>query len=181
MVAGGVCRRRPPQTHALKRWRHLKKKILKSKILALRGAWQPPNPPAFTLQMRKSKAKRHELPKVRQPVKGEPELAFVPPVISFYMSFFFFFFLGPYLWHMEVPRLGGESELQLSAYTINTAMRDPGHICDLHQSSRQCRILNPMSEARDRSRILMDPSRAYYLPSHEANPPAHQRPLPPRH
>ena len=31
--------------------------------------------------------------------------------------FFYFSFLGPHLWHMEVPRLGAESELQLLAYT----------------------------------------------------------------
>ena len=29
--------------------------------------------------------------------------------------FFFFFLLGPHLWHMEVPRLGAKSELQLPA------------------------------------------------------------------
>ena len=34
---------------------------------------------------------------------------------------FFFFLNGPYLWHMEVPRLGVESELQLLAYTTATA------------------------------------------------------------
>ena len=39
--------------------------------------------------------------------------------------FFFFFFLGPYLWHMEVPRLGVESELQLLAYATAPAMQDP--------------------------------------------------------
>ena len=27
------------------------------------------------------------------------------------LTFFFFSFLGPHLWHMEVPRLGTESEL----------------------------------------------------------------------
>ena len=38
------------------------------------------------------------------------------------MNFFLFFvFLGPYLWHMEVPRLGVKSELQLLAYTTVTA------------------------------------------------------------
>ena len=41
-------------------------------------------------------------------------------------------FLGPYLQHMEVPRLGVESELQLPVYT--TATRDPIHVCDLHHS-----------------------------------------------
>ena len=57
---------------------------------------------------------------------------------------------------MEVPRLGVKSELQPPAYT--TAMRDPSHVCDLHHSPQQCQILNPLSEARDRTRILQDTS-----------------------
>ena len=57
---------------------------------------------------------------------------------------------------MEVPRLGVESELQLLAYSTATAMRDLSLVCDLHHSSRQCWILNPLSEARDRTRNLMD-------------------------
>ena len=64
-------------------------------------------------------------------------------------------FLGLHPRHMEVPRLRGESELQLPAYTTATAMRDPNHICSLHHSSRQRGILNPLSEARNPSRILM--------------------------
>ena len=46
------------------------------------------------------------------------------PKGSLYRSFahFFFvvvvfFFLGPHPWHVEVPRLGVESELQLPTYT----------------------------------------------------------------
>ena len=35
--------------------------------------------------------------------------------------FFFFGFLGPHPRHMEVPRLGVESELQLLVYTTTTA------------------------------------------------------------
>ena len=50
---------------------------------------------------------------------------------------------------MEVPRLGVESELQLPAYTIATAAQDPSCVCDLHRSSRQHKILNPLIEARD--------------------------------
>ena len=42
-----------------------------------------------------------------------------PPFFSF-----LFFFLEPYLWHMEVPRLGVELELQLLACTIAIAMWD---------------------------------------------------------
>jgi len=32
---------------------------------------------------------------------------------------------------MEVPRLRGESELQLPAYTTATATQDPSRVCDL--------------------------------------------------
>ena len=43
-----------------------------------------------------------------------------------------------------------------------TATQDPSHVCNLHHSSRQCQILNSLSEARDRTRILMDTSQAHY-------------------
>ena len=69
---------------------------------------------------------------------------------------FFFFFLGPHPRHMEVPRLGAELELHLPAYTTATATRDPSCICNLRCNVRQCWILNPRSEARDRTCILMD-------------------------
>ena len=61
---------------------------------------------------------------------------------------------------MAIPRLGVELELQLPAYA--TAMRDPSHICDLHHNSQQCQILNPLSEARDQTHILMDPSQIHF-------------------
>ena len=63
---------------------------------------------------------------------------------------------------MEVPRLGIELELQLLAYATATAMQDPSHICDLHHSSRQCRILNPLSEARDQTGNLVVTSRILF-------------------
>ena len=59
---------------------------------------------------------------------------------------FFFSILGLHLRHMEVPRLGVESELQLLAYTTATATRDPSRVCHLHPSSEQCQILNSLSE-----------------------------------
>ena len=68
--------------------------------------------------------------------------------------FFFFGLLGLHSWHMEVPRLGVKLELQLPAYTMATAMQDPSRICDLYHSSWQRGILNPLSEARDRTHIL---------------------------
>ena len=63
--------------------------------------------------------------------------------------FFFFFFLGPHPQHMEVLRLGVKSKLQLLAYASAITMWYLNCICDLHHSSRQCRILNPLNEARD--------------------------------
>ena len=54
----------------------------------------------------------------------------------FFLSFFFFF-LGLYLWLMEVPRLGVESELQLLSCATATAIPDGSHVCDLHHSSWQ--------------------------------------------
>ena len=63
---------------------------------------------------------------------------------------------------MEVPRLGVISELELLAYATTLATPNPSHICDLHHSSQQCQILNPLSEARDRTLILMGPSQIGY-------------------
>ena len=82
--------------------------------------------------------------------------------ISLVLSFFFFFFvfLGPYARHMKVPRLGVWSELQPLAYT--TAVPDLSHICSLDHSSWQHWILNPLSEARDWTRILMHPSQIHF-------------------
>ena len=58
----------------------------------------------------------------------------------------------------EVPRLGVESELQLLSYTAATAMQDPSRVIDLHHSSEQRQILNPLSEAWDGTCIFMDTS-----------------------
>ena len=80
----------------------------------------------------------------------------VPSAVCFYS--FVFVFLGLYPWHMEAPKLGVESELQLPAYTTATAMQDLNCVCDLHHSSRQRWVLNPLSEARDQTHVLMDTS-----------------------
>ena len=71
--------------------------------------------------------------------------------------------------HMQVPRLGVESELQLPAYTTAIARLSPSHVCDLHRSSGQLWILNPPSEARDQLCILMTTSCVLNLLSHSGN------------
>ena len=67
---------------------------------------------------------------------------------------------------MEVSRLGVESELQLPAYTTTTATQDPSRICKLHHNTRQCQILNPLSEARDGIHNIMVPSQIRFCCSH---------------
>ena len=69
-------------------------------------------------------------------------------------GFLFFSPLEPHLWHMEVPRLGVELELQLPAYTTATAMRDASPICNLHHSLRPPQILNPLSKAKHGTQAL---------------------------
>ena len=53
---------------------------------------------------------------------------------------------------------GVELELQLLAYTTATAIPDLSRIYDLHHSSGQHQILNPLSKARDQTCMLKDAS-----------------------
>ena len=79
-----------------------------------------------------------------------------------------------------------ESEIQLLAYTTATATPYSSRVCDIHHSSQQCCILNPLSEARDQTHILMGPSLGlnsamlvlhnsrlgtpFYIPTHSVSP-----------
>ena len=81
----------------------------------------------------------------------------------FNFNFFFFAFSGPQLQHVEVPRLGVKSELQLPPYATAIETQDLSRFCDLHHSSWQCQILKPLSKARDRTCILMDTSWIHFL------------------
>ena len=74
------------------------------------------------------------------------------------LCFFFLCFLGPHPRHMEVARLGAESELLLLASTTATGMWDLSRVCDLHHSSWQRQILSPLGKARDQTHNLMVPS-----------------------
>ena len=87
---------------------------------------------------------------------------FLDHIVILFIIFCLFVFLGPHPRHMEVPRLGVELELELPAYTTTTAMSDPSLLCDLHHSSRQRQILNPLSKARDWTCVLMDTGQVPY-------------------
>ena len=82
--------------------------------------------------------------------------AFAKMTILFY--FIYFWFLGLHPRHMEVPRLGVPSELQLPDYTTATATWDLSLVCDVHHSSQQRQILNLLREARDQIQVLTDTS-----------------------
>ena len=83
---------------------------------------------------------------------------------AFVVGVFFFFFLlfRPHLRHMEVPGLEVKLELQLPVYTTATATWDLSFVCDLHHSSQQGRIPDPLSKARDQTLILMDTSQIHF-------------------
>ena len=59
---------------------------------------------------------------------------------------------------MEFPKLGVETELQLSAYLIARGTQDLSRVCNLHHNSQQHQILNPLGKSRDQTDILLDPS-----------------------
>ena len=69
---------------------------------------------------------------------------------------------------MEVPKVELESELQLPAYVTAIETQDPSLLCDLC-CTLQHQILNPLSEARDQIRILVDTSQILNLLSHSRN------------
>ena len=94
----------------------------------------------------------------------------VTKIFFFFFSFGLFVSLGPYLRNVEVPRLGGPiGAVATSPYTRATATLDQSHVCNLYRSSWQRWILNPLSEARDRTHILMDASQVRQPLSHNGN------------
>ena len=79
-------------------------------------------------------------------------------VIRFVIFFLSFVFSG-----LHPPAHGGSQArgrigATAAAYARATAKPDPSRICDLHHSSQQRWILNPLSEARDGTCNLMVPS-----------------------
>ena len=80
--------------------------------------------------------------------------------------------MGPRALHVEVPRRGVELELQPPTYTTATAMWDLTCVCeDLYHSLPQHQIFNPLSEARDRTHILMDTSPIHFCFTETGTPP----------
>ena len=76
--------------------------------------------------------------------------------------FFFFVFL-PFSRAAPAAYRGSQARGLIGAVAAGlaraTAMQDPSRICNLHHSSWQCQIPNPLSKARDQTRNLMVPNR----------------------
>ena len=72
--------------------------------------------------------------------------------------------------HMDIPRLGGKSELRSLAYTTATAMSDPSHVCDPHHNSWQGQIFDLLSKATDPTRNLMVPRGIHFRCTTMGNP-----------
>ena len=87
-------------------------------------------------------------------LRGYSTLAHRSLLHSFYLSIFLLF-------RAAFAAHGGYQASSLIeatplAYATATATQDPSHVCDLHHSSQQRWILNPMSEVKDQTCVLMD-------------------------
>ena len=79
------------------------------------------------------------------------------------------FFLQPHLWHMNIPRRGIKSELQLPACATAPTPPDVSCTCDLWRSLRQHPILHPLNKDGNQTRLLRDTSRILNPLSHNGN------------
>ena len=61
-----------------------------------------------------------------------------------------------YLFRAAPAACGNSQGRGQTGVVAATTMQGPNHICDLHHSSPQRRILNPLSKARDQTHVLMD-------------------------
>ena len=83
--------------------------------------------------------------------------------ILYFFQFFFFglFRAAPAAYEGSQARSRILMEVWPLAYTTATATPDTRHVCNLHHISCQCWILNSLSEAGDRTYILMDASQIH--------------------
>ena len=84
------------------------------------------------------------------------------------VMFIFLLFIFYFCLFRAAPMAYGSSQVRGHIGAIaadlyhNHGMPDPSHVCNLHHSSQQCWILDPLIEARDRICVLMDTSQDHY-------------------
>ena len=74
----------------------------------------------------------------------------------------FFFFRDAPIAYGGSQATGQNIELYLLAYATTTETQNPSYTCNLHHSSQQYRIFNPLSRARDWTHVLMDTSQIHF-------------------
>ena len=93
------------------------------------------------------------------------EPSFYPPFLQVQLFKFLFYFLI----FRAIPPAYRSSQargwIRATASGLHHSHSNTKQICDLHHSSWQCQILNPLSGARDWTHVLMDTSR---VPHHWA-------------
>ena len=88
-----------------------------------------------------------------------------PLYVSLQTSLFAFFFFPLDFRAAHAAYGSSQARGPIGASTATataTATQDPSWVCDLPHSSRQCWILNPLSEARDQTHILIDTCQVHY-------------------
>ena len=86
-------------------------------------------------------------------------------VIYFFFFFFFFlFFLGYTLGIWKFPGLGSNWNYRYQPTQLYHSHSNPdlSCICNLYHGSQQCLIINPLSEVRDRTLVLMATTWVHY-------------------
>ena len=84
--------------------------------------------------------------------------------------YFYFCFLGLHSRHMDVPRPGVESELQVPTYITATAQQQIQAASVTYTTAHgSARSLIQLSKARDQTSVLMDTSWVCYQQSQDGN------------
>ena len=84
-------------------------------------------------------------------------------ILFYFILFYFILFYFILLFRAAPVAYGGSQTRGLIGataarlYTTATTMPDPSCVCDINHSSRQCRILNPLSEA------MVEPTTSWFL------------------
>ena len=84
-------------------------------------------------------------------------------------QFFFFLKAAPAAYGSPQAR-GQITAAGASLHRSHSAPQDPSRVCDLHHSSRQCWILNSLSETRDRTCVPVDTGWVLNPPNHTGTP-----------
>ena len=87
---------------------------------------------------------------------------------GFFLSVFCIFRAAPSAYGGSQPK--GLIRAIAAGLHHSQATQNPSHACDLHHSSPQCRILNTLSKARDRTCNLMVPSQICFHCATTGNP-----------